>query len=115
MNLRTLITRASYFALGLYNGFFFLPVLRTGYWGLFKGYRIFLNPPSIDLFMILYTMFPIFAVLSVILSFREIRRARYRNIDFIVVGLSLGILAFLAFLFYAIFQIMEAMYWSGDF
>lgn len=109
MTLRTLIAKASCFALGLYNGFFLLPVLRTGYLGAMKGYKFLLTLHPIDIFMTLYTVFPIFAALAVIMCFNEFRRDRHRNIDFIVVGLSLGILAFLAFVFYAIIQVMEEM------
>jgi len=65
--------------------------------------------------MFLFPIFPVFAFLSVILCFREIRRDRYRNINFIIIGLSIGILAFFAFALYAILQVMEAMWWSGDF
>ena len=69
----------------------------------------------IGIFLLLSPVVVISVCILIIVDWVRKKPGRERDLDFLITGLCIGVIAFMAIVIYAIFQVMEGMWWSGEF
>ena len=69
----------------------------------------------IGVFFLLSPAVVISVCILIIVDWVRKKPGRERDLDFLIIGACIGVIAFMAIVIYAIFQVLESMWWSGEF